>query len=346
MRLLVIGGTSFVGRTIVGDALARGHRVATFNRGLTGPDAVGVEVLRGDRSTDDGIRPLIGREFDAVVDPGGQVPAHVLRTARALVDSAPLYAFVSTTAVYRTWSATALNEAAETWPGAADAGGDPADLASLPTRKRGCELAVEQVYGPHAGLVARAGSIVGPYDNLGQLPWWLGRAAAGGRLVAPGDPARGLQLIDVRDLSTFVLDQLEAGAGGLHNVVPDGPNTTMGGLVDACVETTGAGALPVWTDETFLFGQGVQPWAELPYWIPDVPDTAGFWAVSGASAKAAGLCSRPFADTVADTWAWLRCGGEVRGAPGTPSFGLPVEKERQVLVAWDARSAVRPLGRR
>ena len=344
MRLLVIGGTSFVGRSIVGDALGRGHHVTTFNRGLTGPDAVGVEALRGDRSTDDGIRPLIGRGFDAVVDPGGQVPAHVLRTARALVESAPCYAFVSTTAVYRTWSAPPVDEATETWPGAADADGDPADLATLPVRKRGCELAVEQVYGPEAALVVRAGSIVGPHDNLGQLPWWLGRVTAGGPLVAPGDPARGLQLTDVRDISTFVLDRVEAQAGGLHNVVPDGPNTTMGGLVDACVQATGADATPVWMDEGFLFSQGVAPWAELPYWIPDSPDTAGFWAVSGASAAAAGLRTRPFADTVADTWAWLRSGGEVRAAPGTPPFGLPTAKERQVLEAWEA--AARPLGRR
>ncbi len=97
-------------------------------------------------------------------------------------------------------------------------------------------------------------------------------------------------------------------------------------------------------DEGFLFSQGVQPWAELPYWIPDTPDTAGFWAVSGGSAAAAGLRTRPFVDTVADTWAWLRSGGEVRAAPGAPPFGLPVAKERQVLAAWEA--AARPLGRR
>ena len=101
MRLLVIGGTSFVGRTIVGDALGRGHGVTTFNRGLTSEDIDGVEALRGDRSTDEGVRPLAGRGFDAVIDPGGLVPAHVLRTARAVAESAPFYAFVSTQASTR-----------------------------------------------------------------------------------------------------------------------------------------------------------------------------------------------------------------------------------------------------
>jgi 2'-hydroxyisoflavone reductase len=337
MRLLIIGGTSFVGRTIVGDALGRGHEVTTFNRGLTGKDVDGVEALRGDRTTDEGVRPLAGREFDAVVDPGGLVPAHVLRTARAVVGSAPFYAFVSTTAVYRSWATAAVDESHETWPGVADQDGDPADFQNLPAHKRGCELAVEQTFGANDSLVVRAGSIVGPHDNLGQLPWWLTRTAQGGRLIAPGDPARALQLIDVRDLSAFVLDQVEARAGGRHNAVPDGPNTTMGELVDTCALATGAGATAVWVDEGFLFSQGVQPWAELPYWIPDTPDTAGFWAVSGASAKAAGLRTRLVGDSVRDTWAWLRSGGEVQRSPGLPPFGLAEEKEQQVLAAWDSR---------
>jgi 2'-hydroxyisoflavone reductase len=129
-------------------------------------------------------------------------------------------------------------------------------------------------------------------------------------------PARSLQLIDVRDDSTFVLEQVEAQAGGIHNVVPDAPNTTMGQLVDYCVQTTGSDATPVWVDEGFLISQGVQPWAELPLWIPDVPDAAGFWAVSGASAKAAGMRTRPFGDSVRDTWQWPRSGGKAQTTPG------------------------------
>ncbi|GAA3439203.1 NAD-dependent epimerase/dehydratase family protein [Kutzneria kofuensis] len=337
MRLLVIGGTAFVGRAIVADALARGHKVTTFNRGLTGQDADGVEALRGDRSTDAGLRELTGRSFDAVIDPGGLVPAHVLRTARA--ELAPFYAFVSTTAVYRSWTTAGTDESAPTWPGVPDEDGDP-DLARLGVRKRGCELAVEQTFGPDAAVIARAGMIVGPHDNVGQLPWWLTRIAQGGRVLAPGDPDRGLQLIDVRDLSAFVLDQVEARAGGIHNVVPDEPNTTMGHLVDDCAQATGSTAEAVWVDEGFLFSQGVQPWAELPLWIPDGPATAGFWAVSGASAKAAGLRTRPVAESVRDTWEWLRSGGEVRLTPGAAPFGIAGEKEQQVLTAWDARSVV------
>jgi 2'-hydroxyisoflavone reductase len=339
MRLLVIGGTSFVGRTIAGDALGRGHEVTTFNRGLTGKDVDGVEALRGDRSTDGGLMQLAGRVFDAAIDPGGLVPSHVLRTARALAGAAGFYAFVSTTAVYQAWNTAPVDESTATWPGAADEDGDPADYTKYGVRKRGCELAVEQTYGLNASLVARAGSIVGPHDNLGQLPWWLTRIAKGGRVIAPGDPARGLQLIDVRDVSAFVLDQVEAQAGGIHNVVAEGPNTTMGQLVGDCVQATGSDATPVWMDEGFLFSQGVQPWAELPLWIPDMPETAGFWAVSGASAKAAGLRVRPVGESVRDTWEWLRSGDEVKTAPGAPPVGLSCQKEQQVLTAWDSRPA-------
>lgn len=326
MDLLVIGGTSFVGRAVVHAALGRKHQVTTINRGLTGPDVDGVEALRGDRSADDGLKELTGRTFDAVIDPGGMVPAHVLRTARATAEAAPFYAFISTTAVYQTWNTVGMDESAATYPGVADEDGDPADLTRLGVRKRGCELAVEQVYGPNS-VIARAGMIVGPHDNVGQLPWWLNRIARGGRVLAPGDPGRGLQLIDARDLAAFVLDQVEAQAGGVHNAVPDEPNTTMGHLLDACAQATGANASPVWMDEGFLLSQGVQPWSELPLWIPDGPDTAGFWAVSGASAKAAGLRTRPIEESVRDTWQWLRSGGKARWS------GLSSDKERQVLTA-------------
>jgi 2'-hydroxyisoflavone reductase len=326
MRLLVFGGTSFVGRAIVEDALGRGHAVTTFNRGLTGDDAAGVEALRGDRAIE-----LPTGTFDAVIDPSGQVPSQVLRSASARF--APFYAFVSTTAVYRTLDAVGTDESAATWPGVADEDGDPADLTTLGPRKRGCELAVEQTYGPE-GLIARAGMIVGPHDNVGQLPWWLGRIALGGPFIAPGDPDRGLQLIDARDLAAFVLDQVEARRGGVHNVVPDGPNTTMGRLLDDCVRATGSAAGAVWLNEGFLLAQGVLPWAELPLWIPG--GGGGFWSVSGASAKAAGLRTRPCSESVRDTWEWLRLGGEVRAVAGTHPFGISAEKEQKVLAAWES----------
>jgi hypothetical protein len=107
----------------------------------------------------------------------------------------------------------------------------------------------------------------------------------------------------------------------------------MGQLIDNCVRSAGSDATPVWMDENFLLSRGVQPWAGLPLWIPDVPGTAGFWAVSGAAAKTAGLRPRPFGDSVLDTWKWLRSGSEVKAAPGTPPFGLASGKEQQVLAA-------------
>jgi 2'-hydroxyisoflavone reductase len=252
------------------------------------------------------------------------------------VDSAPFYAFVSTTAVYQAWDTPGVDENSPTFPGRPDEDGDPADLSQLGVRKRGCELAVEETYGLDAAVIARAGMIVGPRDNVGQLLWWLTRIAKGGQVIAPGDPHRALQLIDVRDLADFVLNQVEARTGGVHNAVPHEPNTTMGQLVEHCARATGSTAEPVWMDEGFLMAQGVQPWAEIPYWIPDTPATAGFWAVSGASAKAAGLRTRPGGESVRDTWEWLR-DGEVQLVPGAHPFGIEEDKEQRVLTAWAHR---------
>jgi 2'-hydroxyisoflavone reductase len=335
MRLLIVGGTSFVGRAIVSDALGRRHDVTTFNRGLTGKDIDGVEALRGDRSTDEGMQPLAGRGFDAVIDPGGLIPAHVLRTAQAMAASAPFYAFVSTTAVYQTWNTPSMDESAATWPGVADQDGDPADWENMRVHKRGCELAVEQAYGAHACLLARAGSIVGPHDNLGQLPWWLTRIAEGGRVIAPGDPTRGLQLVDVRDLSTFVLDQVEAQAGGIHNVVPNGPNTTMGELVNECVHTTGSHGNPVWVDEdsSSLKEYNHGPSFHCGSRTSRTPPASG--PCRAPQRQRPDYAPRPFSDSVRDTWKWLQSGGHVQTAPGTPAFGLPSQKEQQVLAAWD-----------
>jgi 2'-hydroxyisoflavone reductase len=184
VRLLVMGGTSFVGRTIVAAALRGGHHVTTLNRGRTGDDVDGVETLRGDRSTDDGLHALAGRDFDAVLDPGGIVPAHVLRTVRTGL--APYYAYVSSTAVYQSWDNPGLDESAATWPGVPDEDGDPADFARLRAHKRGCEPAVQQTYDD--ALIARAGSIVGPHDTSASCPGGLPgsrRVAASSRPATP-----------------------------------------------------------------------------------------------------------------------------------------------------------------
>lgn len=337
MNLLIIGGTSFVGRVLAQEAVRRGHEVTTFNRGRTGPDVPGVTAIRGDRSTDEGVRPLAGLSFDAALDPGGLVPAHVLRTARALTGTVPFYAYVSTTGVYRDWTNLPWREDAPVHDGAATDDGDPADMHLLAPRKAGCERAVGEVYGNAASLVLRPGLIAGPYDNVGMLPWWLTRVANGGRVLAPGDPGRPLQVTDARDIAVFLLDQVEAARPGLFNTVPDEPAETIGDCLAACAAATGSGAELVWVNEKFLLNQGAQPWTELPFWLPSGPDPATSWPASGAAARTAGLKCRPLAETVEATWAWLNAGGTVRRTAGLPAFGIDPAKEARILDAWAGR---------
>jgi 2'-hydroxyisoflavone reductase len=337
MRLLIIGGTSFVGRVLAQESVRRGHEMTTFNRGRTGPDVAGVTAIHGDRSVDEGVRPLAGLSFDAALDPGGVVPAHVLRTARAIVGTVPFYAYVSTTAVYRDWTNLPWYEDAPVHEGSAADDGDPADLHLLAPRKAGCERAVDEVYGNAASLVLRPGLIAGPYDNVGMLPWWLNRINAGGRVLAPGEPDRPLQLTDVRDIAMFLLDQVEATQPGLYNTVPDEPaETTIGGCLAACTAATASRAELVWVNEKFLSDHGAQPWTELPFWLPSA-DPATSWPASGAVAQAAGLKCRPLAETVEATWAWLNAGGEVRPTGGAPTFGIDSAKEARILDAWADR---------
>ena len=334
MRLLVLGGTSFVGRAVVVEALRRGHQVTTFNRGHTMPDVLGVHVLRGDRSSVEGLGILTGRRFDAVIDPGGQVPVQILHAAQALHRTVPFYAYVSSAAVYRDWTRLPWTEDAHTHPGVADDDGDPADMLTLGPRKAGCELAVRQLYGDDAALVVRPGLIVGPYDNIGMLPWWLSRIHHGGRVLAPGAPQRPLQLIDARDLANFLLDRVEGQQGGVFNTMPNKPVNTIGECLQSCVATTGGSTQLTWVDDDFLLEHGAMPWNELPFWLPAEPNPAAAWPIDASAARVAGLRCRPLGDTVHDTWNWLRSGGMVRPGPGTPTTGINADKELRILQEW------------
>ena len=336
LHLLVIGGTSFVGRAVVTAALRRGHQVTTFNRGRTGPDVPGVRAMHGDRTDADALAALAEHGFDAVIDPSGQVPAHVLGAARALRKSTPFYAYVSSAAVYRDWTALPWTEAAPTHAGAADDDGPP-DMFTLGPRKSGCERAVFETYGTDAALVVRPGLVVGPHDNVGMLPWWLSRIHLGGMVLAPGAPEQPLQLVDARDVAAFVLDRVETARGGVFNTMPDVPITTIGEYLDLCVAATGAVAHLVWVPEEVLLENGAGPWNELPFWLPTAANPAAAWPVDAAAAHAAGLRCRPPAETVRDTWAWLQAGGTVTPTEGAPDLGIAADKEDHILRSWTAR---------
>jgi nucleoside-diphosphate-sugar epimerase len=325
MRLLTLGGTEFVGRAVVAAALDRGWDVTVFHRG-TGPAPEGAAVLRGDRAAEGGLAALETGEWDAVVDTWSGAPEAVLRTARLLRGRAGHYAYVSSRSVYAYPAAAGLDEDGPLVEGDAEAG--ETDYAR---DKRGGELAAEAVFGA-AALHVRAGLILGPRENVGRLPWWLGRIAEGGPVLAPGPRDLPIQYVDARDLAAWTLDAVERGLGGPYNLVSPPGHATMGALLEACVRATGSDAELRWTDPDTVLAAGIEPWTDLPVWIPPGEDHAAMHQGDVSKAVAAGLRCRPVAETVADTWAWMRSlDGPVPQRPDRPHPGLDREVEARVL---------------
>jgi 2'-hydroxyisoflavone reductase len=339
MDVLVIGGSVFLGRAVVAEALASGAAVTVFNRGRSGPVPEGVEHVRGDRTDPDDVARLAGREFDLVVDTCGYVPAEVGLSATALAASCGHYAFVSSINAYPGWPTEAAYWERGAHDGDPDATpGDVPDGLSESHRygwlKVGCERAVRRAFGPDRCAVLRAGALVGPYDSeVGRLPWWIDRVARGGEVLVPGDPAAPIALIDARDLARFAL----GGAPGTFEVAGPPGRDTRADLMAACRAATGSDATFTYvTDEQWLDAQGVAAWTELPLWIAAARGP-GVFASNSAPARAAGLRWRPLAVTVADTWAWQRTvpGGWQAAERG---LGLAPDRERALLSAWHART--------
>jgi 2'-hydroxyisoflavone reductase len=325
MRLLVLGGTQFLGRHVVTAAIDRGHEVATFTRGVSGEPPEGVRALHGDRD-DPGALPeaLAGWRPELVVDTSCQTRAAARNAAAALADVAG-YAFVSSLNAYRNWPPGPIGQEDHepTW--------DTEDDDYGPTK-----AAAERTLGAVLGdrfLTARAGLIVGPFDRLYRLGWWLDRIAAGGPVVVPAEGVeQPIALIDVRDLAGWLVDMAARGQGGAVNA--EGPlgSTTLGGLLQICREVTGGAVEWVPVPEADLIAADVQPWVHLPMWLPaDVARTA--WEVDTTRARELRLASRPVADTVADSWAWQQEAERPPPPPGRELPGLPPELERRLLGA-------------
>ncbi|HEV7192537.1 MAG TPA: NAD-dependent epimerase/dehydratase family protein [Jatrophihabitantaceae bacterium] len=329
MRLLVLGGTRFVGRAVVADALARGWDVTALHRGITGAPADGANQLLADRCDPLALAEALGgASWDAVVDTWSGAPAAARTAAQLLRGHARKYGYVSSCSVYE-WGAH-VDEKSPVVDG--DPGAVTGDYAAI---KRGAELAVLESF-PDA-LLGRAGVILGPYEDVGRLPWWLDRIARGGRVVAPGRPARPLQYVDARDLAAWLLDGLADGLRGAVDVVGPSGHTTTQGLLEACRAATGSDAEFVWIDEGDLAAAGAQPWTQLPCWVPEAGEFAGFLEGDTSRAAATGLRCRPVQDTVLDTWLWLQRAGMPAQRPDRDPVGLPADLERTLLA--DARSA-------
>jgi 2'-hydroxyisoflavone reductase len=323
VKLLVLGGTKFLGRAVVEAALERGHELTLFNRGETNSDLFpGVEKLRGDRTVD--LSALAGRSWDAVVDTPGYVPQVVRASAEALAGAVETYAFVSTNSVYADFR-TPVDESSRT----AELGDLPADellpdFSNYGPLKALCEEAVRGVHGD-SSLVVRPGLIAGPHDPTGRFTYWPHRVARGGEVLAPAPPEREAQFIDVRDLGAWIVDLCERRESGTFNAT--GTGVAWSRLLETCRDVSGSDARFVWVPDEFLNEHAVGEWMELPLWLSD-PDIVGLHETDVSKAVAAGLTFRPLSDTVRAT---------LDLAETTDAAGLKPEREAELLAAWAAR---------
>jgi 2'-hydroxyisoflavone reductase len=317
VKLLLLGGPKFVGRALIEAALERGHEVTTFNRGQTNPGAfAGVEELHGDRHGD--LEPLRGRSWDAVLDTSAYVPQIVRSAAGLLEDAVERYVFVSSISVYADYSRPTPEDA----PLETLAEGQPddevlPDFANYGPLKVLCEQAVEERFSGRA-LIVRPGLIVGPHDPTDRFTYWPRRVELGRPLLAPAPPDGPVQMVDVRDLAGWMLRMVEGGETGVFNATSPAGAHTFGSMLEACGATD-----VVWADESFLLEQGVEPWRDLPVWIPaGDPEMAYFHHADVSRAVAAGLTFRPLAETARAVPEW------------TGTAGLSPEREAELLAEW------------
>ncbi|WP_107459237.1 SDR family oxidoreductase [Streptomyces colonosanans] len=333
MRLLVLGGTEFVGRAIVEAALGRGWEVTVFHRGHHEAPP-GVRSLLGDRTAPDGLTALAdeaaGEEWDVVVDTWSGAPRAVRDTARLLAGRAARYVYVSTCSVYAWAPDPGYDEDAPLVEGSADA-----EQIDYGRDKRGGELAAVDAFGADRSVLVRCGLILGPYENIGRLPWWLNRIARGGPVLAPGPRDLPVQYVDVRDLAEWTLGAAERELSGPYNLVAPRGHTTMGALLEECVRATGSEAELRWTAPEVILDAGIEPWTQLPVWVPSgSEEEAALHSVDVSRAIRDGLRCRPVEETVHDTWTWLQDIGGVaplRQRPGRVALGLDPAVEAKVL---------------
>ena len=312
MRLLILGGTRFVGRAAAEAALARGHELTLLNRGRTNPGLFPeAEKLRGDRDGD--LSALEGREWEAVIDVSGFVP-RIVRRSVELVDAA-YYLFVSSRAVYADFSRP-TDEAAPVH----------GDVDSQDVSRHYGELKAmcERVAQRRPGAIVRPGLVVGPHDPTGRFTYWPHRIARGGDVLAPGRPGEPVSLIDARDLGDWFVRLCEERTEGVFNAIE---LTTWGELLETCVQVTASGARLVWVSSEWLLEQGVDEWRELPLWVAS-PGHEYFHRAPNDAAVAVGLTFRPLADTVRAT---------LEQATTTDGAGLAPDREAELLAAWRER---------
>lgn len=330
--ILMLGGTGFLGPQVVETALKRGHSVTLFNRGKTRPGLFpDVEKLRGDRDGD--LKSLEGRKWDAAVDTSGNVPRIVKMSADLLAPNVGHYLYISSISVYEDNSKPGTDETAKVQT-IEDATTEKIDGRTYGALKALSEQAAEKAM-PGRVAVVRPGLIVGPDDPSDRFTYWPVRVAKGGEVLAPGSAADPVQLIDAGDLGAWLVTLIENNATGVFNATGPEKELTMGAMLDACKAASKSDAAFTWADPDFLEEQKVRPWSDMPAWVPNRGETAGFAKVNIERALKAGLTFRPIAETAKATLDWFNALPEERRSK--MRAGITPEREAEVLAALKKR---------
>jgi 2'-hydroxyisoflavone reductase len=338
MKILILGGTIFLGPHLIEAALARGHQITIFNRGRHDSDwDPKVEKLRGDRTRD--VEALRGRRWDAAIDTCGYVPEVVRKSAELLASAVEHYTFISSVSVYanfdlagtdehdpvKTITSEQVNEAEKVDTGeratAVTYGSVYGALKAL------CEQAAEQSV-PGRVLNVRAGLLVGAGDYSDRFTYWVHRVAQGGEVLAPGRPGRRVRVMDARDLAEWIIRMTEMRRTGIYNATGAEDGLTMGRLLEECRTASGSAATFVWASEKFLLDQQVGAWSEMPLWIPEARN--GIFLVNNDKAITAGLTFRPLSETIRATLTW----DATRSTNIERRAGLKPVRERELLKNW------------
>lgn len=321
MKILILGGTAFLGRHIVSVTVLRGHEVTVFHRGETMCDLPrGVTEIFGDRQND--LRLYLTGTWDAVVDTSGFVPAVVESSAQFFRSKVDRYVFISSISAYSSFSKIGITE---DWPLLRSTSDNDNTYG---VQKAECERVVRKLFGDRI-LIVRPGLIVGPFDPTDRFTYWPERVSQGGEILAPGKPDKLIQFIDVRDLADWIIKMVESHEVGTYNAVGPSTAVTMGEFLEICRTVCNNDARFTWVDECFLVSEGVGEWIELPFWLRETEDYLGFLRIDGTRSYTKGLSTRSIYETVSDTLRWSR----ERGLGGRKA-GLERAREQELLTKW------------
>ena len=324
MRILIIGGTRFLGRHLVEAALAQRHEVTLFNRGKSNPDLFPqLETILGDREHD--VNKLRDRIWDAVIDVAGYVPRIVRLSAEVLEPNVSRYVFISTISVYENFRKAGIDESYPVGK-LEDETVEEITGETYGPLKVLCEQVVHEIYGERA-LIIRPGLIVGPHDPTDRFTYWPVRVARGGDVLAPQGPDAATQIIDVRDLAEFIIKLTEENASGVYNATGPDYELTMGKILEVSKQLSNSDANLRWASVEFLNENKIEPWSDMPAWIPDDEEGVGFAMLDISKAIQAGLTFRPLEETVRDTLEWAK----TRPMDHEWRAGLTAEREDEEL---------------